>query len=119
MERRTSFPSCELVLHGMPDKRIWPRTKEQQGFLDLMTSGYLDATNKKIYASRVIEDWLKQWPESDLIFGKPAPDDRPLTDEQKHHRSLILGQAIEKRREACLLPSELDCTIDNPGIAIV
>jgi len=104
VERHTLFLFSEFILRGMTDGQLWARTKEQQAFLDLSTLGYLEEANKKLYASCIIEEWLTWWPESELMFEKPLPDDRPLTDKQKHHRSQAVGQAVEKRREACLLP---------------
>ena len=86
----------------IPEKqelREWYRTPEQKTFLNTRVPCYLDVPDKTVFSSQAIEEWFLRWPESEVLFGKPSPNDAPLDEEQKLHRKLTLGVAIQKRRE--------------------
>lgn len=84
--------------------RPWYRTPEQQSFLDEKTPLYLEAqaecTSKgAVVAAKVIEEWLKRWPESEALgFNRTSPNDNPLTDEERMMQSQLISEATEKRR---------------------
>ena len=86
-------------LPTMVDGRSWFRTQEQTVFLKSVTAGYLISSDKKAFGGRIAKEWLKTWPESERLFGRPSPENLPLTDEEKERRRLILNDAVGVRRE--------------------
>lgn len=81
----------------------WHRTKEQEEYLDSMLPGYLEALDAKktaAFALVVAEGWFHRWPEGDVLFNQPGPDDPPLTEDEKAQRKSVIAAAVEKRRQA-------------------
>ena len=62
---------------------------EQRSFLDGNTCLYLEAqaecTSKgAVVVAKVIEEWLEQWPESEVLgFNRDSVEDDSLTDQER------------------------------------
>ena len=83
----------------------WPRTEEQQAYLDFALPKYLDAQARgkgSACVLAIIEEWLKRWPESDSILNQPGPSGLPLTDEEKAQRKDLVASVVKKWKEVFL-----------------
>jgi hypothetical protein len=85
----------------------WDRTKEQKAYLDFMLPQYLEAQGNgkgPAFILFVVEEWFKQWPESDRAIG---PSDLVLTAEENAQRRSLIASAVTKRRKVRVYLSQI------------